>query len=45
MLRSYELLARYVMPYFQGSTVGTAASNQWAYERPRTPDGGAHAGH
>ena len=33
MLRSYELLARYVMPQFQGSVVGTAASNQWATER------------
>ena len=33
MLRSYELLARYVMPQFQGSAASTAASNQWAYER------------
>ena len=33
MLRSYELLARYVMPQFQGTTLGTAASNAWAYER------------
>lgn len=32
MLRSYELLARYVMPYFQGTTVGTSASNAWAYD-------------
>ena len=29
----YELLARYVMPRFQGSVVGTAASNRWAAER------------
>ncbi len=33
MLHSYELLARYVMPYFQGSALGTAASNRWAVER------------
>jgi limonene 1,2-monooxygenase len=33
MLRSYELLARYVMPQFQGTALGTAASNTWAYER------------
>jgi len=33
MLRSYELLARYVMPHFQGSVVSTAASNRWAAER------------
>jgi limonene 1,2-monooxygenase len=30
MLRSYELLARYVMPQFQGSALSTAASNRWA---------------
>ena len=33
MLHSYELLARYVMPQFQGSVASTAASNRWAYER------------
>jgi limonene 1,2-monooxygenase len=33
ILHSYELLARYVMPQFQGSVVSTAASNRWAYER------------
>jgi limonene 1,2-monooxygenase len=33
MLHSYELLARYVMPQFQGTALGTAASNSWAYER------------
>jgi limonene 1,2-monooxygenase len=32
-LHSYELLARYVMPRFQGSLVGIQASNQWASER------------
>jgi limonene 1,2-monooxygenase len=30
---SYELLARYVMPRFQGSLVGIQASNQWASAR------------
>ncbi len=33
MLHSYELLARYVMPQFQGTALSTAASNTWAYER------------
>ena len=33
MLKSYELLARYVMPQFQGSVISTTASNQWAAER------------
>ena len=33
MLHSYELLARYVMPQFQGSAVGTVASNTWAFDR------------
>ena len=33
MLRSYELLARYVMPHFQGTALSTAASNRWAMER------------
>jgi limonene 1,2-monooxygenase len=36
MLHSYELLARYVMPHFQGSVLSTAASNQWARERRDT---------
>jgi limonene 1,2-monooxygenase len=36
MLHSYELLARYVMPHFQGSVLSTAASNQWARERQDT---------
>jgi limonene 1,2-monooxygenase len=30
MLHSYELLARYVMPQFQGTAASTAASNRWA---------------
>jgi limonene 1,2-monooxygenase len=32
-LHSYELLARYVMPRFQGSLTGIHISNQWASER------------
>jgi limonene 1,2-monooxygenase len=36
MLHSYELLARYVMPQFQGSVLSTAASNRWAAERRDT---------
>ena len=36
MLRSYELLARYVLPQFQGTVVSTAASNRWATERQET---------
>jgi limonene 1,2-monooxygenase len=30
---SYELLARYVMPHFQGSVQGIMASNQWARDQ------------
>ena len=33
MMRSYELLARYVMPQFQGTVASTIASNKWAAER------------
>jgi limonene 1,2-monooxygenase len=33
ILHSFELLARYVMPQFQGSVSGLAASNQWATQR------------
>ena len=32
VLKSYELLARYVMPRFQGSLAGIQASNRWASE-------------
>ena len=31
--RSYELLARYVMPRFQGSLVGIETSQKWAADR------------
>ena len=30
VLHSYELLARYVMPHFQGSLAALTASNQWS---------------
>ncbi|MCH8869531.1 MAG: LLM class flavin-dependent oxidoreductase [Chloroflexi bacterium] len=33
LLHSFELLARYVMPQFQGSISGLAASNRWATDR------------
>jgi len=36
VLRSYELMARYVMPYFQGSLAGLHVSNQWARTRAET---------
>lgn len=35
-LHSYELLARYVMPHFQGSLAGIHASQQWASERKKS---------
>ena len=36
ILNSFELLARYVMPQFQGSIVGIENSNRWATERQET---------
>lgn len=33
LLHSYELLARYVMPRFQGTVQSIAASNRWAADR------------
>ena len=36
MMKSFELLARYVMPHFQGSVASTMASNRWAAERQET---------
>jgi limonene 1,2-monooxygenase len=36
ILNSFELLARYVMPQFQGSVIGMEASNQWAKDRQET---------
>ena len=43
-LRSYELFARHVMPYFQGSLNGITASNQWSRERKDALHGHAVAG-
>ena len=43
-LRSYELLARYVMPHFQGSLVGIETSNQWANDRKVTLQANRTAG-
>ena len=34
--RSYELLARYVMPHFQGSLIGIQTSQRWASEIKET---------
>ena len=42
--RSYELLARYVMPYFQGSLIGIETSNQWAAERIEVLQANRYAG-
>ena len=36
ILNSFELLARYVMPRFQGSLVGLEKSNHWAKSRRET---------
>ena len=36
VLHSYELLARYVMPHFQGSLVGLQASQRWTSEIKET---------
>ena len=36
ILNSFELLARYVMPQFQGSAAGTQASQDWARSRQDT---------
>lgn len=44
LLRSYELLARYVMPHFQGSLSGIIASRDWASTRRDTMQAGRLAG-
>ena len=33
LLRNYEMLARYVMPHFQGALDGIITSNRWASDR------------
>ena len=35
MLHSYELMARYVMPQFQGKLTGLSSSNQWSKEHSK----------
>jgi limonene 1,2-monooxygenase len=44
VLKSYELLARYVMPHFQGSLTGLIASRNWASDRRETMQAGRIAG-
>jgi limonene 1,2-monooxygenase len=44
ILHSYELLARYVMPHFQGTLTGLIASRNWASERRETMQAGRVAG-
>ena len=41
---SYELMARYVMPHFQGTVRGIIASNQWARDRKDSLHANAIAG-
>jgi limonene 1,2-monooxygenase len=43
-LHSYELLARYVMPRYQGSVRGILTSNEWARERKDALHANAIAG-
>jgi len=42
--RSYELLARYVMPKFQSSVMGIETSNQWATDRKDALQANRYAG-
>lgn len=42
--RSYELLARYVMPHFQGSVKGIEISRDWASERREALQANRYAG-
>jgi len=44
ILQSYELLARYVMPHFQGTLTGLIASRNWASDRRATMQAGRVAG-
>ncbi|MFQ6027768.1 MAG: LLM class flavin-dependent oxidoreductase [Dehalococcoidia bacterium] len=44
ILHSYELLARYVFPHFQGTVAGLQASAQWASERRTVMQEGRLAG-
>ena len=44
VLHSYELMARYVLPHFQGTVTGLEASTRWASERRTVMEGGRLAG-
>lgn len=44
LLHSYELLARYVMPHFQGTLTGLIASRDWASERREAMQAGRIVG-
>jgi limonene 1,2-monooxygenase len=44
LLKSYELLARYVMPHFQGTLSGLIASRNWAHNRREIMQAGRVAG-
>jgi limonene 1,2-monooxygenase len=44
LLKSYELLARYVMPHFQGTLSSLIASRNWAHNRREIMQAGRVAG-
>ena len=44
ILHSYELMARYVFPHFQGTLVGIESTARWASERREVMQGGRLAG-
>ena len=44
ILHSYELLARYVFPHFQGTLAGIKTTARWASERKEVMQGGCLAG-
>ncbi len=44
VLHSYELLARYVFPHFQGTLAGIKTTARWASERKEVMQGGRLAG-
>lgn len=44
MLHSYELMARYVFPHFQGTLAGIESTARWASERREVMQGGRLAG-
>ncbi|MBC8281705.1 MAG: hypothetical protein H8E48_13050 [Chloroflexi bacterium] len=44
ILHSYELLARYVFPHFQGTLAGIESTARWAAERKNLMQGGRLAG-